>query len=162
MKKYVVLGIGLCVAFAFTSCKSSESAYKKAYEKAKQQELQETPRTDESEKQVDTTPVTPVTPVTPANTNHDNVSVRQEKVEIISGAGLKGYSVVCGSFSLKANAEGLQSTLKGKGYEAQIAYNSANRMYRVVASTFTEKGAAVQSRDQLRADYPDAWLLFNK
>ena len=35
-------------------------------------------------------------------------------------------------------------------------------MYRVIASTFTEKGAAVQSRDQLRADYPDAWLLFNK
>ena len=39
MKKIVVLGMGLCVALAFSSCKSSESAYKKAYEKAKQQEL---------------------------------------------------------------------------------------------------------------------------
>lgn len=39
MKKLVVLGMGLCVALAFSSCKSSESAYKKAYEKAKQQEL---------------------------------------------------------------------------------------------------------------------------
>ena len=36
MKKLVVLGMGLCVALAFSSCKSSESAYKKAYEKAKQ------------------------------------------------------------------------------------------------------------------------------
>ena len=33
MKKLVVLGMGLCVALAFSSCKSSESAYKKAYEK---------------------------------------------------------------------------------------------------------------------------------
>ena len=43
MKKLVVLGMGLCVALAFSSCKSSESAYKKAYEKAKQQELAEAP-----------------------------------------------------------------------------------------------------------------------
>ena len=39
MKKFAFLGLGLCMALAFTSCKSSESAYKKAYEKAKQQEL---------------------------------------------------------------------------------------------------------------------------
>ena len=40
MKKYMVLCAGLCVALAFSSCKSSESAYKKAYEKAKAQETQ--------------------------------------------------------------------------------------------------------------------------
>ena len=33
--------MGVCIALAFSSCKSSESAYKKAYEKAKQQELAE-------------------------------------------------------------------------------------------------------------------------
>ena len=38
MKKYMVLCAGLAVALAFTSCKSSESAYRKAYEKAKAQE----------------------------------------------------------------------------------------------------------------------------
>ena len=32
MKKYTLICIGLCAAMAFTSCKSSESAYKKAYE----------------------------------------------------------------------------------------------------------------------------------
>lgn len=36
MKKLAVLGMGVCIALAFSSCKSSESAYKKAYEKAKQ------------------------------------------------------------------------------------------------------------------------------
>ena len=33
MKKLVVLGMGVCLVLAFASCKSSESAYKKAYEK---------------------------------------------------------------------------------------------------------------------------------
>ena len=31
MKKLVVLGIGFCVAWEFSSCKSSESGYKKEY-----------------------------------------------------------------------------------------------------------------------------------
>ena len=47
MKKLGLLSLGLCVALAFTSCKSSESAYKKAYEKAKQQELAESQNTQE-------------------------------------------------------------------------------------------------------------------
>ena len=34
MKKFFVMGLGLSAVFAMTSCKSSESAYKKAYEKA--------------------------------------------------------------------------------------------------------------------------------
>ena len=39
MKKYMVVCAGLSLALAFASCgKSSESAYKKAYEKAKSQE----------------------------------------------------------------------------------------------------------------------------
>ncbi len=36
-KQTILLGIGVCMALAFSSCKSSESAYKKAYEKAQQQ-----------------------------------------------------------------------------------------------------------------------------
>ena len=30
MKKLAVLGMGVCIVLAFSSCKSSESAYKKA------------------------------------------------------------------------------------------------------------------------------------
>ena len=55
-------------------------------------------------------------------------------------------------------AEMLQR-LKNAGYNAQLAYNAARNMYRVVASSFGDKGAAVQSRNQLRSQYPDAWLL---
>ena len=44
MKKVYLFGLGLCAVLACTSCKSSkESAYKKAYEKAKQQELAAAP-----------------------------------------------------------------------------------------------------------------------
>ena len=91
-----------------------------------------------------------------------NVPVRQENVTVVSGNGLNAYSVVCGSFGNKDNAERLQATLKNAGYAAQIAFNSGNSMYRVVATTFADKHSAVQSRDKLRATYPDAWLLYKK
>ena len=94
--------------------------------------------------------------------NYDNVVARTEDVTLINGSGLKAYSVVVGSFSVKANAEGLQSTLKSAGYDAQLAYNSNRNMYRVVASTYDTKGDAARSRDAFRATYPDAWLLFKK
>ena len=93
--------------------------------------------------------------------NADNVPVRQENLSVVSGNGLRNFSVVVGSFSVRANAEGLQSTLKSRGYDAQVAYNSSNQMYRVVASTFDVKTDAVRSRNELRSQYPDAWLLFN-
>ena len=91
--------------------------------------------------------------------NYDNVPVRRENVSIVNGTGLKTYSVVVGSFSVKANAEGLQQRLKNAGYDSQIAFNAGNNMYRVIASTFDSKASAAQSRDQLRSQYADAWLL---
>ena len=106
MKKYTLLCVGLCAVMAFTSCKSSESAYKKAYEKAKQAEPAAQPQTEEA-------PVVAPVEAKPANEgrvydNLDNVSVRQENVSLISGSGLKAYSVVVGSFGVRANADGLQ------------------------------------------------------
>lgn len=168
MKKSLVLCAGLCAVMAFTSCNSSkESAYKKAYEKAK---AQEQAQATEEPAQNEVAVVTPLTPTTPATqttvTNVDNATVRSESVTVVNGEGLQAYSVVVGSYSLKANAEGMQSTLKAGGYNAQIVYNSAINMYRVVASTFGDKGQAVRSRDAIRGSQynpkGDAWLLFNK
>ena len=79
MKKLMIFGAAICVAMAFTGCKSSESAYKKAYEKAKAQE--------------------------------------------------------------------------------RTGYTTEETATRVVAATFDNKASAVQSRNQLRNQYPDAWLL---
>ena len=163
MKKLVVLGMGLCIALAFTSCKSSESAYKKAYEKAKQQELAEAPVVEEAPAAapvvaapVATTPATPVAVGT----------VREEKVQLVSGDGLKAYSVVCGSFGVKANAEGLKAKLDNDGYNAKVVYNAKRNMYRVVVSSFDDRIQAAQARDNFKAKYSNnaefqkSWLLY--
>lgn len=158
MKKlFVLCGIGLCVALVATGCKSSESAYKKAYEKAKANEtvVVEEPTT---------TVVTPMTEAKPEEKvvdNYDNVNVRQEKLNVLDGSGLKNFSVVVGAFGLKANAEGLMNQLRSQGYAAQLAFNAERNMYRVIASTFDTKNEAAANRDQLRATFPDAWLLYN-
>ncbi len=169
MKKYMVVCAGLSMALAFASCgKSSESAYKKAYEKAKSQEaaqrMAEAPQTETAP-----TVVAPVTtrPATQTRVvdNVDNVSVRQERVALVNGAGLRNFSVVVGSFGLLANAEGLQQQLRDGGYNAQIVKNETNNMFRVVATTFDSKVDAVNSRDQIRGSKfnpkGDAWLLYN-
>ena len=162
MKKYTLLCVGLCAAMAFTSCKSSESAYKKAYEKAKQYDTSTQATAQATE---ETAVVAPVEAKPADETrvvdNLDNISVRQESVSLISGSGLKDFSVVVGSFGLISNAEGLQQRLKSAGYDAQIVKNEDKNMYRVVATTFADKASAASSRDQLRETYPDAWLLYS-
>ena len=170
MKKYIFMLAGIGLAMSFTSCGSSEKAYKKAYEKAQAQAAQQ--QTQQPTVQPTVQPVTTETPVvTPVVTvpstqtqvvdNRDNVQVRQERVSVVSGAGLQNYSVVVGSCSVIANAEGLQQRLKNAGYAAQIVKNEERNMYRVVASTYNNKADAVASRDQLRSTYADAWLLYN-
>ena len=166
MKKYMILCAGLCLAMVFTGCKSKESAYKQAYEKAKAAESAQAPaEVIETQVATETPTVTPVQtrPVTQTTVvdNVDNISVREERVSVVSGTGLRNFSVVVGSFSVIANAEGLQQRLKNAGYSAQIVKNVDRNMYRVVASTFDDKASAAQSRDQLRGTYPDAWLLYN-
>ena len=163
MKKTLFVCATLMAAVAFVSCSSSkESAYRKAYEKAKAQEQPaqavEAPVEETVVAPVETRPATETRVVD----NVDNVSVRQESVSLVNGTGLKNFSVVVGSFSVKANAEGLQQTLKNAGYDAQIAFSSARSMYRVIASTYNDKESAVRSRNDLRSKYADAWLLYNQ
>ncbi|MBQ6652004.1 MAG: SPOR domain-containing protein [Prevotella sp.] len=160
MKKSVILCAGLCVALALTGCKGSESAYKKAYEKAKAQEATNTVVTPTT---TDTPVVTPVIeqPVTQTvvQDNSDNTPVRTENVNVVNGAGLKAFSVVVGSYSLKSNAEATQQVLKNAGYNSQIVYNSSTGTYRVIADTFDSKADAARLRDQLSSKYAGAWLL---
>ena len=163
MKKLVVLGMGLCMALAFTSCKSSESAYKKAYEKAKQQEMAEAP----AEEVVAAAPVV-AAPVAAPATPVEVGTVREEKVQLVSGDGLKAFSVVCGSFGVKANAEGLKAKLDADGYNAKVVFNADRNMYRVVVSSFDDRVKAAQARDNFKAKYPSnpefqkSWLLYAK
>ena len=91
MKKLMIVCAGMCMLIAFASCGGSkESAYRKAYEKAKAQEAANSGQGIEEEVTVVAPVVTrPATQNTVVD-NGDNVSVRQEAVSVISGAGLSG------------------------------------------------------------------------
>ena len=172
MKKIVMMGFALVAAFAMSSCKRGESAYKKAYEKAQAQQTSSTTVTpvnssaDASAQDGTVVSVTPVQTITPVQTvtpvtDYSNVTVRTEDVTLVNGTGLKAYSVVVGSFGVQANAIALQNKLNGQSYQAQVVKSPSN-MYRVILSTHNDKASAAQSRDKVRGTYPDAWLLYQK
>ena len=170
MKKNLLMTLGLCSAVLLTGCKSKESAFRQAYEKAKSQEV-----TNEQQATA-TTPVTTeqtvaVTPVTPAapTTATDNTDVRtiNGDVNVTRGNALKTYSVVVGSFVTEANANGLMSRLQGEGYDARVVktnetINGKTGWYRVLASSYDDKASAVQSRNALKEKFPGAWVLYRK
>ncbi|MDE5709574.1 MAG: SPOR domain-containing protein, partial [Bacteroides sp.] len=95
------------------------------------------------------------------------VGVRQEKVTVVSGGVLKKFSVVCGAYSVKANAEGVKGTLVNENYAAMVVYNAERNLYRVVIGTFDDRASAESLRDSFKAqhpsnaDYQKAWLLYS-
>ena len=160
MKRNLILGMAILAALAFVSCKSTESSYKKAYDKARQQEQAQQATAPVQVTPV-VTPVQTVTPVVAQQQPEDNSDLRTESLTAVSGT-LNAYNVVCGSFKSLDNANNLCSTLKNKGYSAIIAQNPSTGMYRVIATSSSSKSDAVASRDKLRSTYPDAWLLYAK
>lgn len=175
MKNFAILGLALASITLMTGCKSKESAYRQAYEKAKAQQNVSTESNDEATTVVvnpseNTQQNVAVTPITPKNQNqHNDVAVRtiDGGVSVIAGNKLEAYSVVVGSFVTQANAEGLYNTLKNKGYAARVVktnetINGHTGWFRVIASSYSDKGSAVQSRNDLLGTYAGAWLLYSK
>jgi len=168
MKKNLLMGLALVSILTLVSCKSQESSYKKAYEKAKAAEMAQnsnsytTPATTTQSdwtQQAETEPVS-VTPVVTTQPVQNTENDRQERLDVMNGGSLKTFNVVCGSFKNIDNANNLRNTLVNKGYSAQVAQNPETGMYRVIASSYDDRSAAVRSRDQLRGSYPDAWVLY--
>lgn len=166
MRKLFVFAIALCSIAAFTSCKTTkESAYKTAYDQARQAELAEG-----QAQQSESVEIAPVSSSTTTTTVKVDDSYRTEKVVLSSGSegSLKAFSVVCGSFSSKANADGLRSSLIDEGYNAIVVQNPETGMYRVVCASFDSREAAAEARAQFKAEHPQnsdfqkAWLLYNK
>jgi len=153
MKKNIILLLAVSGMISLTGCKSSANAYKLAYEKAIQNDRAESD----------------IQPVEAQQAKDDNTSVRQEKVTLVSGKGeILDYAVVCGSFSLKANADALRERLQSDGYSPVVAVNEAGKTYRVILSSFKTKDEAVKARADFKAKYPDntdfqgSWILYNK
>ena len=162
MKKFFVIALAITSVFAVSSCKSSkESAYKDAYEQARLAEGQG--------QQSNAVEISPVASSTVKNVAEDT-AYRTEKVVVASGneSSLKAFSVVCGSFATKENADKVRNSLLNEGYAAIVVQNSETGMYRVVCASFDTKEEAAESRAKFKAAHPQnsdfqkAWLLYNK
>jgi cell division protein FtsN len=170
MKKFVILAAAVGTAVAFTSCKSKEDYYRKAYEEAKSQEVavaQETKTVVVAP--VNENKVAPIQSTTKSSNTVDLSGTRtiEGGVTVVSGNQLKDFSVVVGSFQTQANAEGLKQLLQSKGYDSRViktneTINGHTGWFRVIAASYTDKDSAAQLRDQMKGDYPGAWLLYNK
>ncbi len=162
MRKIFVFTLVVCSVFAVSSCKSSKNnAYEAAYEQARLAEGQG--------QQSDAIEIAPVASSTVKDVAEDT-TYRTEKVVLASGneGSLKAFSVVCGSFSTKENAEKVRAALLNEGYSAIVVQNPESGMYRVVCASFDTKEEAAASRARFKAahpnnsDYQKAWLLYNK
>lgn len=155
MKKIIFASLALISLVSLSSCKTKQSAYRKAYEQAKQREVatQDTKPAAEYE--------------APAASTAAPVTVRKERVSTYSGEDatrLKRFSVVVGSFQNPTNARSLKERMEGQGYNAVLATNDAG-MLRVIVASYDTRDEAVASRDAIRSrfapDFKDAWLLEN-
>ncbi|MDR1563001.1 MAG: SPOR domain-containing protein [Dysgonamonadaceae bacterium] len=145
--KFYLVVPALCLFVIFNGCKSKESAYKAAYEAAKQKEVE---TVDE---------VVPVQKPQQQSTAH----AQKEKVTVLDGT-IKQFNVVIGSFSNKTNAVSLKGRMEKDGYTVYLAQNS-REMYRVIVATFDDKSSAAAERDRIKdkyyPDFQDAWILDN-
>ena len=150
------------MVLALGSCKPKQSAYKAAYEQAKEKESTAPVEVIEEEEVVEENEVTPISK---PRTSSSNVSTRTEKINAAEGedaSRLKRFSVVIGSFKNKTNAYSLKERMQNEGYNAVLGENEQG-MLRVIVSSFDDKADAAASRDAIKAKYApnfqDAWLL---
>ncbi len=146
----------LALALGLVSCDTKKkSAYRKAYEEAKQRELakKETQHEYEYKAPRDAREVRAV------------AQVRKERVSAVSGEktqNLRRFSVVIGSFQNATNAKSLKERMIQKGFNAVLAQNEMG-MLRVIISSFDTKEEAAASRDAIKdrfaPKFQDAWLL---
>ena len=161
MKKVVMVATALALVVGLGSCKSKKSAYRKAYEEAKQREIaaQTATKTVVYEETPDQKAIETPTPPAP---------VRRERVSTYEGERseyLKRYSVVIGSFQIPTNARALREKMTNKGYNAVLAKNEVG-MLRVIVSSFSTREEAIASREAVKSrfapDFKDAWILENE
>lgn len=157
MKKVLLFTVAAGMLLTFGSCKSKQSAYKAAYEKAKEKEVSQAVQEVEEEPVMRT-----------PSAKHNGAAVQVEKVTAVNpneASSLKRYSVVIGSFINKTNATALKDNMIAKGFKAFLAQNEQG-MYRVIVASFNDKATAAEERDLIKAkyapDFKDAWLLENK
>ena len=156
MNKIWLFGASICMILSFGSCKPKQSAYKAAYEQAKEKETTAPVEVVEEEVVEEPAPV--------SKPRYSNATTRAERINAAQGedaSRLKRYSVVIGSFKNKTNAYSLKERMQNAGYNAVLGENEQG-MLRVIVASFDSKADAAVSRDAIKAKYApefqDAWL----
>ena len=130
----VVLAAAIAMTVAFGSCKSKQSAYRQAYEQAKEREIAQA-----EDKDMETRPI---------------VSKDASRLD--------RFSVVVGSFRNATNARSLKERLESEGYTPILAENEQG-MLRVIVASFPSREEAIAAREAVKERYApnfqDAWLL---
>ena len=175
MNKIWLFGAAFCLILGLGSCKPKQSAYKAAYEQARdgssdtladesfEEDFDDFDDFEEDAEEVEVTPVSK--PRTLSESEEVNVATRQERINPYVGestTGLRRYSVVIGSFRNSTNAQALKERMQYEGYNAILAQNEMG-MLRVIVSSFDSKMDAIYSRDAFRSkfypNFQDAWVL---
>lgn len=159
MRKVFVCVMAAGMLLTFGACKSKQSAYKAAYERAKQKEVSSAV---EEVEEIEEEPI-----LKTPTAKHSGAAVQTERVTAVNPAeasSLKKYSVVIGSFINKTNATALKDDMVSKGFNAFLGQNEKG-MYRVIVASYPDKVDAAAERDRIKAKYAprfdDAWLLEN-
>ena len=154
MKKIGLWIVACMILLCGVSCKSKQSAYKAAYEQAK-----ERPAT------VETAAVAPVQEEPVSKSKTITPVTRQEKITPVAGedvSSIKLFSVVVGSFRNKTNALSLKERMQKDGYMPVLGENDQG-MLRVILTSHESRRDAEESRAAVtRKYYPnfqDAWIL---
>lgn len=150
MNKVLGFGLMLSLLVAFGSCKPKQSAYKAAYEAAKEREVEDNKSMNNTTSTQSSKPAYPV-----YNYDANSEAVRTEKITAVydsDAAGLRDYSVVIASLSVKPNAEALKARMEQEGYNIILAQNQQG-MYRVIIASYDDKGAAANSKNSIKEKY---------
>lgn len=149
-RKIMAAAAALLMVVGFSSCKPKQSAYKSAYERAKQREVAQAQEQDNVEPVLTTT----------------DESVRSERINPAEGenaSGLRAYSVVIGSFQNITNARSLKERMASEGFGTAMLAQNEQGMYRVIVTSFDTKDEAVRSREEIKSRFAplfsDAWIL---
>ena len=156
MKKLIFYSFVVLLAFGASSCKTKKTAYKNAFDRAKEKEVVAPETNTEQAVQPN---------VTVTRSTNTQVAVRKEKITPVLAAdasGLRKFSVVIGSFVNQTNANSLKEKMENNGYKVIIAQNE-KQMFRVIVLSFDSKDDAARERDVFKTkfapDFQDIWLL---
>lgn len=153
MKKLVII---LAALTALAACKTSESAYRAAYERAV--------AGGDSTRAVEST-------IYAANRNAggssmmvvagDTFEIRTRRVAVTEGGGgiresLRPYSVVAGQFKQLFNARSMRNRLADGGYPGAFVVETAEPYYYVVLSSHNDASQAAAAIRALPSDMPVA------